>query len=230
MAKKPKHTPKQEMRRIEDLARYLTRRGPGEEEHAPTPQRLSRAAEAGNAVTACVIHNDKGFPTDDFRWEITPVLDRLEARGTLTADEYDVALRYMRHYAGSRQKGPATAKYLPSYETSFLGLEPTERAVAYGQARAKAEAAVHPDMRLCLRWLEAAAADEWPLWRLGEMYYPAEPRATQSARAPAILHFTLSMLARHYGCRARFAVREVEFGVRTFRLTRTTIEVEERAG
>ena len=107
MAKKKKHSAKQEEQRIENLARHLTRRGPGNEEHAPTTQRLSRAAEAGNSVEARVIHNDRGFPTADFRWEITPVLDLLESRGTLTADEYAVALRYMRHYAGSRHKGPA---------------------------------------------------------------------------------------------------------------------------
>src|SRR4030067_231410 len=229
MAKK-KHTAKQETKRIEDLARSLTRRGPGGDEYAPTPERVvkAHAVNGRTAVRAHVIHDDAGFPTPEHYWQLTPVLDTLEKRGTLTHEEWDTACRYMRHYAGSRHKGPATAKYLPSYDTGYRDMEPAERAMAMGQARAKAEAAVHPIMRPCLRWLEAAAEDELPLWRLGQMFSPDAPQATQSARAPAILHVTLSMLAAHYGCNARFTVSEVDTAIRTFRMTRTTVEIEER--
>jgi hypothetical protein len=76
-----------------------------------------------------------------------------------------------------------------------------------------------------LRWLEAAAEDEWPLWKLGEMYYPNVSQAQQSARAPVILHFCLTMLAEHFGVsRHRFSVSDVEMVIRTMRVT---IEVQD---
>lgn len=228
MAKRRTKKKSDNTQHVADLERHLARRGPGNEEHAPTPERIAHALEAGNALCAHVLHNERGFPTADFHWQITPVIDMLEKRGTLTPEEYDVALRYMRHYAGSRHKGPATARYLPNYDSGMRDMEPAERAMEMGQLRALAEAAVDPVLRPALRWLEAAAEDEMPLWMLGAMFYPDASRSVQATRAPAILHVVISMLARHYRRPARFAVHEVDTAVRRFRMTRTTVEIEER--
>jgi hypothetical protein len=212
-------------RHVEELSRYLERKGPGDEWHAPTPERVARAKEAGSPIRPNITLTEKGNPTGHFTWKITPVVDELHKRGTIADEEWAAAVRYMRYYAGSRHKGPATSKFLPAYDKGFQGLEPGERAMAMGQSRAVAEKAVHPFFRPCLRWLEAAAEDEWPLWRLGEMYYPNVSQAQQSARAPVILHFCLSMLAEHFGVsRHRFSVSDVEMVIRTMRVT---IEVKD---
>lgn len=212
-------------RHVEELSRYLERRGPGDEWHAPTPERVARAREAGNSIRPDIILTEKGNPTGHFAWHITPVVDELHKRGTLTDDEWAAAVRYMRHYAGSRHKGPATSKLLPHYDRGFQELAPPERAIAMGQSRTRAEAAVHPLFRPCLRWLERAAEDEWPLWKLGEAYYPALSRPQQSAKAPGILHFCLAMLAEHYGIGHRFKASDIEVAIRTMRVT---FEIEEK--
>lgn len=210
---------------VQELTTYLERRGPGAEDYAPTPERALRAVNGGQKITPTIIHNEAGFPTSDFYWRITPVIDELEKRGTLTGEEWTAACRYMRHYAGSRHKGPATSKLMPYYDRGFQALDPAERAVAMGQARSAAEKAVHPFFRPSLRWLEAAAEDEWPLWRLGEMYYPHLSRSAQSAKASVVLHFTLAMLCQHYGIGHRFTATDIEHAVRTMRIT---VEFEER--
>jgi hypothetical protein len=208
---------------VEQLTTYLERRGPGDE--GPTPERLAKARANGHSVKPHIIHTEAGFPTGSFYWAITPVIDELEKRGTITNEEWSAACRYMRHYAGSRHKGPATSKLMPYYDRGFQSLDPAERAVAFGQARALAEKAVHPFFRQALRWLEAAAEDEWPLWHLGAMYYPHLSRSQQSAKAPVVLHFTLAMLADHYGIGHRFSASDIEIAVRTMRIT---VEVEEK--
>jgi hypothetical protein len=216
---------------LEQVTRFLERRGPTNEYGAPTPERLAKARDTvdgygnGQKITPGIILTDAGNPTGHYHWRITPVIDTLEKRGTLTADEYDAALRYMRHYAGSRHRGPATSKLMPYYDRGFQDLEPAERAIAFGQAKAAAEKSVHKFFHPALRWLEAAAEDEQPLWMLGQVYYPHLSKSAQSAKSSVILHFTLAMLAEHYGFGHRFSVNVVEEAIRTMRIT---VEFEEK--
>lgn len=210
-------------RHVKELERYLTKRGPDGAETAPTAERVRQAD--GNAVRAHVVRTPSGLATGNHYWRITPVIDALLRIGTIMDDEYDAALRYMRHFAGSRHKGPATSKYLPSYDIGLRDFTPPERAMHYGQMRARAESSVDPLLRPALRWLEKAAEDEWPLWKLGEIYYPGLTKQAQSNRAPGILHIALAMLARHYGMGHRFDASEIEIAVR--RIRTTTVEVEE---
>ena len=225
MASSPRRKKADNAQHVGELTTYLERRGPGSEDFAPTPERIAKARHAGQKITPTIIHTETGFHTGQFYWRITPVIDELEKRGTLTNEEWSAACRYMRHYAGSRHKGPATSKLMPYYDRGFQSLDPAERAVAMGQARSLAEKAVHPLFRPALRWLEAAAEDEWPLWKLGEMYYPHLSRSAQSAKASAVLHFTLAMLCDHYGIGHRFSTTDIEYAVRSIRIT---IEMEER--
>ena len=211
-------------RHIEQMTRYLERKGPGDEYGAPTAERISKARLTEQKITPEIILTDAGNPTGHYNWRITPVIETLEKRGTLTTDEYDAALRYMRHYAGSRHKGPATSRLLPYYDRGFQDLSPPERAIAFGQARALAEKAVHKFFHPALRWLEAAAEDEKPLWMLGKVYYPHLSKPAQSAKGSTILHFALAMLADHYGLGHRFSVSEVEEVIRRMRVT---VEFEE---
>jgi hypothetical protein len=226
MAKVKKRTRKPDNERhVEELSRYLERRGPGDEWHAPTPERVEHAKQAERPIKPNIILTDKGNATGHYTWQITPIMDELRKRGTISDDEWGAGVRYMRHYAGSRHKGPATARLLPFYDRGFQEMTPPERAVAFGQARTRAEAAVHPLFRPVLRWLERAAEDEWPLWKLGEAYYPMLSRSQQSAKASSILHFGLAMLADHYGSNHRFRASDIEVAIRTMRVT---VEVEEK--
>jgi hypothetical protein len=66
------------------------------------------------------------------------------------------------------------------------------------RARRNAEKAVFQNLVPALRWLETQAGDEQPLWYLGYLMYPGLARATQTARAPVILHLLLANLGEHY--------------------------------
>lgn len=223
-AKKPKRA--DHAQHTHELETYLTRRGPQGGDHEPTPERARRAIAIGQSITANIIHNEAGFPTAEAYWRITPVLDTLARRGTLSNDEYNSALRYMRYYAGSRHKGPATSKIMPRYDCAMQDMLPAERAMEMGQRRARAEAAVHVYFRPCLRWLESAAEDERPLWHLGAYYYPEMSQSQQSQKASVILHFTLAMLTDHFGAgKHRFSQMELEEAVHTLRIT---IELEKK--
>lgn len=224
MSRQPRKKASNE-RHVEQLTRHLERRGPGDEWHAPTPERTQHARRAGQKITARIIETEGGLPTGHYAWRITPVIDSLLSRGTITEHEYDAALKYMRYYAGSRHKGPATAKLLPYADRGFQDMSPLDRAVACGQAKTIAAGAVHPHFHLCLRWLEKCAEDEIPLWQLGAAYYPRLSRSQQSAKASVILHFTLGMLCEHFGYRHRFTHDELENAVETLRIT---IEYEKK--
>ena len=191
---------------IRDDERRLEQRGP-RGYGAPTPQRIAMANEkhSGRQLRASSICTEKGNPTGEYFWRVSPIIDELEKRGTIDRQDWHVATRYMCHYVGSHGRGPATSKMLPYYDKSFQVLSPPERAIAFGQAVAAARQAVHPFGHPVLDWLEASCGDEEPLWRLGEVYYPGLSRSQQSAKAPAMLHTTLAMLADHYGMQHRWA-------------------------
>lgn len=190
-------------------------------DNEPTPERVAKAKICGNKIVARVHHDANGFPTASYHWEITPTIDKLLQRGTITGTEWSVALRYMRHYAGSRHKGPESSRILPKCDASFSGMEPAERATAYGQAIARARQATPTFFWPVLRWLELAAEDEQPLFALGAWYFPQAAQATQAAKGGAYLNAALAFLAAHYEMPSRFKI--VENGT----LIKISAEIEE---
>jgi len=204
------------------LKQYLEKRGPADDGGAPTPERV---AQAGKKIEASIHYTQSGLPTGHFHWRISPIIDQLEKRGTIDAQEWQVAMRYMRHYVGSHGSGPATSKFLPYYDRGFQGMTPPERALAFRQANRLARHAVDPMFHAALDWLEKSCADEEPLWRLGAEYYPHLSKSQQSAKASTILHCAISMLARHYGVAHRWAASEIEEITLRMRYERVDIEL-----
>lgn len=198
-----------EQHRIE-LQTYLTRRGPGNEEHAPTPERLSHAKAVGETVRANVIYTEAGFPTSNFYWSITPVIDELRRRGTLTQEEYDGAFRFMRYWHNGMHKGAPSSKLAPRYDGVTSDMTPTERQWHYAGMAKRAFNAVDPLLQPALAWLIRAMGDPLPLQALGAHYAPKKGSQTQSSQGAMVLRLASCKLCDHFGIDHSLSQRRIE--------------------
>jgi hypothetical protein len=181
-----------------ELQTYLTRRGPGDEEHAPTPERVAKAKVAGELVRANVIYTEAGFPTGNFYWSITPVIDDLKRRGTLTEEEYEAAFRFLRHWHNSMHRGAPTSKITPRYDGDVSDLTPTERQWHYSGLARRAWDAMEPLYQPALAWLIQSMGDPVPLRILGEYYSPGKGAQTQTSQGAMALRFACIKLCDFY--------------------------------
>jgi hypothetical protein len=208
MSKRKRREKTDEQHRIE-LQTYLTRRGPGDEEHAPTPERVTKAKASGEIIRANVIYTEAGFPTGKFYWSITPVIDELKRRGTITEEEYEAAFRFMRHWHNGIHRGAPTSKISPRYDGEVADLTPTERRWHYAGMARKAAQSVDPMLHPALAWLVRAMGDPLPLTALGAYYAPEKGTQTQSSQGAMVLRLTCAKLCDFYGIRHSFSQQRV---------------------
>jgi hypothetical protein len=193
-----------------ELQTYLTRRGPGDEDHAPTPERVTKAKQAGEVVRANVIYTEAGFPTGKFYWSITPVIDELKRRGTITEEEYDAAFRFMRYWHNGMHKGAPGSKLAPRYDGEVSDMTPAERQWHYAGMARKAFKAVDPLLQPALAWLIRCMGDPVPLQLLGAHYAPTKGAQTQSSQGAIVLRLACCKLADHFGIKHSFSQQRIE--------------------
>ena len=181
-----------------ELEHYLSKRGPGDEWHAPTPERIRKAADVGEIIKATIIHGENGFPTANFYWAITPVIDELRRRGTLTEEEHNAAFQFMRHWHNGMHRGASTSKITPRCDGSVADLSPTERQWHYATLARKAFNAVDPILQPGLAWLIRSMGDAVPLKTLGAYYAPDKGAQTQSSQGAMALRLSCAALCKHY--------------------------------
>jgi hypothetical protein len=206
---RPKSEQQAEQHRIE-LSRYLTRRGPGDEEHAPTPQRIERAEEAGEMIRANVIYTERGLPTGHFYWQITPVIDDLKRRGTLEPEEYDAAFRFMRHWHNGIHRGPATSRIAPRCDGEVNDMTPDERRWHYSGMAKNAFKSVNHKFQPALAWLIRAMGDPVPLKVLGAYYAPDKGAQTQTSQGALALRLACAELCEYYGIDHALSRKRIE--------------------
>ena len=195
---------------VEQLTTFLERRGPLGDDHGPTPERLAKAQTMGLKVSANIIHSEAGFPTAQYYWSITPAIDDLKRRGTITDDEYDAAFRFMRHWHHGIHRGPATIRYAPRYDGEVGDLTPGERQWHYAGMAKKAFNAVPPMLQPALAWLVQALGDPVPLQVLGAHYAPQKGAQTQSSQGAMVLRLACVALCEHYQIPHSFSRQRIE--------------------
>lgn len=193
-----------------ELSHYITKRGPSNEDHAPTPERMNHARSSGEVVRANVIYTESGFPTASYYWQITPVIDDLKRRGTLDPEEYDAAFRFMRHWHNGIHRGPATSRIAPRCDGEVNDMTPDERRWHYSGMAKNAFKSVNHKLQPALAWLIKAMGDPVPLKVLGAYYAPNKGVQTQTSQGALALRLACAELCEYYGIDHALSRKRIE--------------------
>lgn len=160
---------------------------------APTPERVKRAVASGEGV-------DARGTGDDRRWQISPVLQELKRRKTITVEEHAAACRFLREYYLGLYASPKAFGYSERVSRSAGPASDYEtQRIHYAVETKRAILSVDPVYRRALEWLVGTLGDGSPLSALGAHYAPGLGLQTQSARGGQVLALLCAMLCRHYG-------------------------------
>lgn len=195
---------------VAELTQHLTKRGPGDEYGAPTPERARMAREAGERIIPQIMLTDGGNATGVYNWHITPVVNELRRRGTITSEEYAAADKFMGQWYRGMYRGPATVRYEARTDGGCGELDIEELRWQYAKRAKAAFKAVDPIFQPALAWLIRSLGDPVPLKVLGAYYAPDKGEQTQSSQGAIVLRLALVFLCRHYQIDHSFSQQRVE--------------------
>ena len=132
------------------------------------------------------------------RWRISPVLDELKRRKTLTPETHAAACRFLYEYYLALYMGPRTQKYERSSPSSG-GHDGDIQRLHYALETEKAILSLSKAYHPALKWLISTLGESKPLSSLGEFYAEDLGAQTQSARCGAVLFLMCVELCEHYG-------------------------------
>ena len=176
-----------------ELARYLEHREPSPPSETAT--RLADALQNGHRL----LHSPEAAdPATVTTWRISPALDELRRRKTISAQEYAAASKFLRDYYLGLYAGPKTSNFAAGGGSAQPGDRETRR-VHHAREVEKAMRSVDPIYHPALAWLIASLGPGVPLAALGAYYAPDLGTQTQSARGGQALALCCLFLCRHYG-------------------------------
>ncbi len=167
----------------------------------PTPERMAKADMAGQEMRI----EGEG---EERHWRISPILDELKRRKTLTGEEHAAACRFLREYYLGLYAGPRTVGYRERGSPSAQAVDHDTQRIHYARETEKAILSVDPLYYPALKWLVATLGEGRPLTSLGESYAPGLGSQTQSARCGAAVALLCASLCRHYGIKHRLTMEE----------------------
>ncbi len=165
----------------------------------PTPERVARGREAGEALDKRPVYSDAGEELNERLTELVPILKGLLRRGTISDIEYVAALKLCRDWHGARFRGPGTVKYRERVDGEGQGMLENDYVIACRQRVSTAMKAVDPILQPAVAWVISSMGDAVPLSKLGEYYAPGKNIQAQSTRGADALRFALMILCRCYG-------------------------------
>lgn len=170
------------------------------ESAAPTAERHLKALALGQDV------RERG-EGEERHWRISPILDELKRRGTVSAEEYRAAQRFLQDYFLGLYAGPRGSSYR---ERGSPGagdaLDHETRRIHHAREAQKAIIAVDKIYHAAIAWLIASLGEGLPLSALGAHYAPSLGTQTQSARGGQALAFACIQLCRFYGMQHRLDI------------------------
>ena len=174
------------------LEAHLSRKGPtGKEICEPTPERAAQARAAGQKVKVSII-------------------DTMRARGALSAEEHEAAMRFLSYWHMAQFRGPATVRYMPKHDASLHEMLPSERQ-AYSREQVRA-AMISVDglLHQAIAWLVLTMADHPPLHELGKYYSPSINEKARSAIGGMVVRLACASLCRHWGMKHRLVDKKIK--------------------
>lgn len=178
-----------------ELERYLESAGPAQGT-GPTPERL-RKPDMDDSELKVSIAVGEGDTVAT--WRISPSLNGLLQRRTITPQEFNAAQRFLRDYFLGMYAGPASSRYAERSGPSHGDTDRETRRVHHAREVQKAMRAVDQVYQPALAWLIASLGEAPPLQVLGSYYARDLGSQTQSARGGQVLSLCCMMLCRHYG-------------------------------
>jgi hypothetical protein len=159
----------------------------------PTPQRILRAAEAGLGI-------EEWGSGEERHWRISPVLQELKRRKTISSDSHAAFCRFLREYYLGLYASPKAFGYREKTSPGANGSADylTQR-IHYARETERAILAVPPIFKLALEWVVSTLGESAPLSTLGQHYAPNLGAQTQSAKAGMVLELMGAELCQHYG-------------------------------
>lgn len=166
----------------------------------PAPEPRQKPTDRGRTAAS-------RFQPAEPRWRISPALDELKRRKTLTTEEHAAACRFLReYYLGLIANiGPKAQRYERS-SASANGYDPVAEKIDSARKTEQAILAIDPLYYPALRWLVSTLGEGRPLSSLGDDYAPGLGAQTQSARAGAAVALLCACLCRHYGITHRLTI------------------------
>lgn len=180
-----------------ELERYLESAGPAKDDHTgPTPERIKRMAEEGTVLRASVAVGEDDTVTT---WRISPKLNDMLSRKTITQLEFQAAQRFLRDYFLGMYAGPASSRYAERTGPSHNETDRDTRRLHHAMEWKRAAASIDRVYQPVLAWLVKSLGEGAPLAVLGSYYAPGLGSQTQAARGGQVLSLCCMMLCRHYG-------------------------------
>lgn len=180
-----------------ELERYLESVGPAKDDHTgPTPERLKKPDMDGAVLRASVAVGEDDTITT---WRISPRLNDLLRRRTITNQEFQAAQRFLRDYFLGMYAGPATSRYAERTGPSHNETDRETRRLHHAREWEKAARSLDRVYQPVLAWLVKSLGDGASLEVLGSYYAPGLGSQTQAARGGQVLALCCMMLCRHYG-------------------------------
>src|SRR5690606_29811693 len=127
---------------------------------APTPERLKKPDMDGSELRASVSITEGNTVTT---WRISPSLNGLLQRRTITNQEFQAAQRFLRDYFLGMYAGPASARYAERTGPSHSDVDRETRLVHHAREVQKAMRAVDQIYQPALAWLIASLGEAPPL-------------------------------------------------------------------
>jgi hypothetical protein len=193
------------------LEAHLSKRGPtGKEICEPTPERAAQARAAGQKVKVSIIDTDGGEDSGHRTWQVVPIIDTMRARGALSAEEHEAAMRFLSYWHMAQFRGPATVRYMPKHDASLHEMLPSERQ-AYSREQVRA-AMISVDglLHQAIAWLVLTMADHPPLHELGKYYSPSINEKARSAIGGMVVRLACASLCRHWGMKHRLVDKKIK--------------------
>jgi hypothetical protein len=181
-----------------ELTRYLETVG-----SEPVPEPSRTASRFTSAMkTGARLHQGAAPPPAEAvtTWRISPILNELLRRKTITEPEYEAAHRFLRDCYLGMQESAGGSSYAERGSASAKSADDREtRRVHHKREFMKAFQALDPVFHPALAWLIGTLTSGMPLAALGSYRASHLGTQTQSARGGEMLSMTCLFLCRHYG-------------------------------
>ena len=169
-----------------------------------TPERMAHARQGKAWLETEAVKFKDGRSTGIQRKRFRSQLELWFERGSIDRATWLAMQTYQRDHDFSISAGGAMiAKYGPQAPVGVRELLPAEMRMEYQRAKARAQAAVDPELRLILNWVEEASNGDISADDYAQLYWPNYSERVRLDKFRALVQVVGAQLSRHYDQKER---------------------------